>query len=108
MRIAEYGEENREDLIALADAVLGKEFFRNPSQVGRSSNSYVFVALDKDDALVGFIRGRLLAADGLRDFMENLRSTGVQTGGPPPINNQDRQQFANQLDRWLAKKNQPK
>lgn len=71
MRIAEYGEENREDLIALADAVLGKEFFRNPSQVGRSSNSCVFVALDKDDALVGFIRGRLLAADGLRDFMEN-------------------------------------
>jgi len=50
------------------------------------------------------IRARL----SMRDFMENLRSTGVQTGGPPPINNQDRQQFANQLDRWLAKKNQPK
>ena len=39
MRIAEYGAENRDDLIALADAVLGKGFFGNPSEVGRSSNS---------------------------------------------------------------------
>ncbi len=39
----------------------------------------------------------------MRDFMESMRSSGVQTGGPPPMNQADRQQFANQLDRFLAK-----
>lgn len=38
-----------------------------------------------------------------RNFMEELRSGGVQTGGPPPINQGDRQAFSNQLDRFLAK-----
>lgn len=39
----------------------------------------------------------------LRDFMDGLRSSGVQTGGPPPLSQADRQAFANQLDRFLAK-----
>lgn len=39
----------------------------------------------------------------MRDFMETMRSSGVQTGGPAPFNHQDRQQFANSLDRWLQK-----
>ena len=39
----------------------------------------------------------------MRDFMETLRSSGVNTGGPPPLNQTDRQNFANQLDRLLAK-----
>ena len=39
----------------------------------------------------------------MRDFMDTLRSSGIQSGGPPPLNNQDKQQFANQLDRLLAK-----
>lgn len=39
----------------------------------------------------------------LRDFMDGLRSSGVQTGGPPPLSQADRQSFANQLDRFLAK-----
>ncbi len=37
----------------------------------------------------------------MRDFMDTLRSSGVDTGGAPPLNQSDRQQFANQLDRWL-------
>lgn len=37
----------------------------------------------------------------MRDFMENLRSSGIQTGGPASFNQADRQAFANQLDRWL-------
>ena len=37
----------------------------------------------------------------MRNFMETLRSTGVDTGGPPPINQKDRQNFANQLDKLL-------
>jgi len=38
----------------------------------------------------------------MRDFMESMRSSGVQTGGPPPMNQGDRQQFANKLDQFLA------
>jgi uncharacterized protein YaiI (UPF0178 family) len=38
----------------------------------------------------------------MRDFMDTLRSSGIQTGGPPPLDQGDRQAFANQLDRWLA------
>ena len=45
------------------------------------------------------IRQRL----AMRDFMEEMRSTGQVSGGPPPLNQQDRQAFANQLDRLLAK-----
>ncbi|WP_428243199.1 YaiI/YqxD family protein [Gynuella sp.] len=40
----------------------------------------------------------------MRDFMDTMRASGVpQHGGPPPLNLQDRQEFANQLDRLLAK-----
>ncbi|HSH30053.1 MAG TPA: YaiI/YqxD family protein [Thiohalobacter sp.] len=38
----------------------------------------------------------------LRDFMDTLRSSGIQTGGAAALNQRDRQQFANQLDRLLA------
>ena len=38
-----------------------------------------------------------------RNFLTELRSSGVVTGGPPIINQKDRQAFANQLDRFLAK-----
>lgn len=40
---------------------------------------------------------------GMRDIMDELRSTGVITGGPSAISKSDRQTFANQLDRLLAK-----
>jgi uncharacterized protein YaiI (UPF0178 family) len=39
----------------------------------------------------------------MRDFYETMRASGVQTGGPAPLNQQDKQAFANQLDRILAK-----
>lgn len=45
------------------------------------------------------IRQRL----NMRDFMDSLRSSGVDTGGPASFNQADRQSFANQLDRLLAK-----
>lgn len=44
------------------------------------------------------IRQRL----NMRDFMETLRASGVQTGGPAALSQSDRQAFANQLDRLLA------
>lgn len=45
------------------------------------------------------IRQRL----SMRDFMDTLRASGVDTGGPPAFSQADRQQFANKLDRFLAK-----
>ena len=39
----------------------------------------------------------------MRDFMDALRSGGVQTGGPPPLDLTDRKRFADQLDRFLAR-----
>ena len=48
------------------------------------------------------IRQRL----NMRDFMETLRSSGIQSGGPPPLTQQDRQAFANALDRFLTKNSQ--
>lgn len=40
---------------------------------------------------------------GMRDFMEELRGAGVQTGGPATLNHRDRMQFANELDRFLTR-----
>ena len=54
-------------------------------------------------------RGERFTADNIkprlnmRDFMDTMRTSGVQSGGPPPLGSQDKQQFANQLDRMLAK-----
>ncbi|WP_288130050.1 YaiI/YqxD family protein [Microbulbifer sp.] len=45
------------------------------------------------------IRARL----NMRDFMETMRSSGVHTGGPPPLGQQERKAFADQLDRWLVR-----
>ena len=39
----------------------------------------------------------------VRDFMEDLRSGGMMTGGPPAFGPKDKQKFANALDRWLAR-----
>ena len=53
-------------------------------------------------------RGELYTADNIRqrlnmrDFMDTIRSSGIETGGPSPLNQADRQAFANQLDRFLS------
>ena len=38
----------------------------------------------------------------MRHVMDELRQSGVETGGPSPFRPRDRQAFANQLDRLLA------
>jgi hypothetical protein len=54
-------------------------------------------------------RGELYSTDTIkqkltmRDFMDTLRGSGVHTGGPPPLNQSDRQAFANQLDTLLQR-----
>lgn len=38
----------------------------------------------------------------MRNFMDDLRSSGIDTGGPSVLNQKDRQAFANSLDRFLT------
>ena len=40
----------------------------------------------------------------MRSFMEELRSSGVETGGPAAFSQADTRAFANQLDRFLAQR----
>ena len=53
-------------------------------------------------------RGELYTAENIRqrlnirDFMDTMRGSGVDTGGPPAFSKADRMAFANQLDRLLA------
>jgi uncharacterized protein YaiI (UPF0178 family) len=59
-------------------------------------------------AMVLSPRGELYTTDNIRtrlsmrDFMETLRSSGVDTGGPAALNQNDRQAFANHLDKLLS------
>ena len=54
-------------------------------------------------------RGELYSKDNIaailnmRDFMDTLRGSGTQSGGPKAMSQADRQTFANQLDRLIAK-----
>ena len=43
----------------------------------------------------------------LRNFLDHLRETGVDTGGPAPFAARDRQAFANALDVWLQGRPSP-
>ena len=45
------------------------------------------------------IRARL----NMRDFMDTMRASGAQTGGPAALSQRDKQEFANCLDRFLTK-----
>ena len=54
-------------------------------------------------------RGDLYTAENIRqrlnmrDFMDTLRGSGIDTGGPAAFSQADRMAFANQLDRLLAR-----
>ncbi len=39
----------------------------------------------------------------IRDMMTEMRNTGMEFGGPPAFNQKDKENFANQLDRFLTK-----
>ena len=45
------------------------------------------------------IRARL----NMRDFMDSLRASGIDTGGPPALSQGDRKSFANNLDKILTR-----
>jgi uncharacterized protein YaiI (UPF0178 family) len=44
------------------------------------------------------IQARLM----MRDFMDSLRASGVDTGGPSALSQRDRQLFAKHLDHYLT------
>ena len=54
-------------------------------------------------------RGEMYSADNIgarlnmRDFMDTLRASGIDTGGPPALSQSDRKSFANHLDKLLTK-----
>ena len=54
-------------------------------------------------------RGEMYSADdirarlNMRDFMDTLRASGIDTGGPSALSQSDRQLFANHLDTLLAR-----
>lgn len=39
----------------------------------------------------------------MRDFMETMRASGIQSKGPAPLSSKDREKFANQLDKLINK-----
>ena len=49
-----------------------------------------------------YTRDNIEARLAMRKFMDELRASGVDTGGPPPFSQGDRQAFARQLERLLA------
>lgn len=54
-------------------------------------------------------RGELYTTDNIkarltmRDLMESLRSSGIESGGQAPLNQSDRKAFADQLDRIITR-----
>ena len=78
------------DLIITADIPLAAEVIEKGGQA-LSPRGELFTPNN--------IKGRL----NMRDFMDTMRGSGIHGGGPPPLNNQDKQAFANQLDRILAR-----
>ncbi len=55
------------------------------------------------------VRGKVIDASNarmrlaMRDFREEARLSGEMVGGPSAFSNKDKQRFAGELDRWLAR-----
>ena len=80
----------KNDLVITSDIPLADEVITK-SGIVLSSRGELFT---KEN-----IKSRL----NIRDFMDTMRASGVQTGGPPPLNQGDRQAFANHLDTILMR-----
>lgn len=81
---------NAGDLVITSDIPLAAEIIEKQGQA-LSPRGELFTPEN--------IRQRL----NIRDFMDTMRSSGVQSGGPPPLSNTDRKNFADHLDRILAR-----
>ena len=78
------------DLVITSDIPLAAEVIAKGARVinGRGEQ------LTKDN-----IKPRL----NMRDFMDTMRASGYQSGGPPPLGQREKQAFANAFDQYLAK-----
>jgi len=79
------------DLVITADIPLAAEVIEKGGQV---------ISHRGEELTTDNIKSRLT----MRNFMEEMRSSGQVTGGPPPLSKKDRRVFANALDRLLGKK----
>ena len=81
-----------------------------PSDLVVTQDIPLAAAVIEKGALAIHPRGELYTTDtikqrlSMRNFMEELRGAGVDTGGPAALHPRDKQAFANQLDRWLAQR----
>lgn len=80
---------DRQDLVITSDIPLAAEVIEK----GAFALSPRGEMLDREN-----VRSRL----NIRDFMDTMRASGVNTGGPPALSQSDRQNFANHLDRYLT------
>ena len=82
---------NAGDLVITSDIPLASEAIDK----GATALSWRGELYDKDN-----IRGLL----NMRDFMDTLRGSGIQTGGQAALGQTEIKAFADQLDRWLARR----
>ena len=78
------------DLVITSDIPLAAEVMAK----GAAALSHRGELFDRDT-----IRQKLI----MRDFMDTMRATGVQSGGPPPLGPRERTTFASALDAYLAR-----
>ena len=78
------------DLVITGDIPLAAEIIENQGQ-----------ALNPRGEL--YTRDNIKARLTMRDLMESLRSSGIESGGQAPLNHSDRKAFANQLDKIIAR-----
>ena len=82
------------DLVVTADIPLASEVIRRGGH-----------ALDPRGVL--YTQDNIQERLALRNFMDQLRGSGVETGGPAPWSQGDNHAFANQLDRLLSAHGKP-
>jgi uncharacterized protein YaiI (UPF0178 family) len=81
---------NTEDLVITSDIPLASEVI-DKGAIALSPRGELFT---KEN-----IKSRL----NIRDFMDTMRASGAHTGGPPAMNQSDRQTFANHLDKIITR-----
>jgi len=77
------------DLVVTADIPLAAEVIENGGH-----------ALNPRGEL--YTKENIRARLNMRDFMDTLRASGIDTGGPPAFNQRDRHAFASELDKFLT------
>jgi uncharacterized protein YaiI (UPF0178 family) len=78
------------DLVITGDIPLAAEIIENQGQ-----------ALNPRGGL--YTRDNIKARLTMRDLMESLRSSGIESGGQAPLNHSDRKAFADQLDKIITR-----